>query len=181
MKMCRRCFIIWDREIERSLQTIPYSLLHTKTISLTLCKTNKLCWSFLMKANGEKIVLFDGVCNYCNAMINLAIRNDKKGVLKFATLQSETGKQIKSKYDIPSEIESVIFIENGEVYAYSDAAIRIARHLRWPAKALFGFIIIPKFIRQPIYRWIARNRYKWFGKREECMIPTPELKERFLN
>jgi predicted DCC family thiol-disulfide oxidoreductase YuxK len=135
---------------------------------------------FFMTASDEKIVLFDGVCNYCNSMINLAIRNDKKGVLKFAVLQSEAGKQLKSKYSIPSEIDSVIFIENGKVYTYSDAAIKISRYLRWPAKALYGLIIVPKFIRQPVYKWIARNRYKWFGKRK-CMIPTPDIKSRFLD
>jgi predicted DCC family thiol-disulfide oxidoreductase YuxK len=134
-----------------------------------------------MTLDKEKIVLFDGVCNYCNSMINYAIRNDKKGVLKFATLQSEAGKQLKSKYSIPAEIDSVIFIENGKVFTYSDAAIHISRYLRWPAKALYGLIIVPKFIRQPVYKWIARNRYKWFGKREECMIPSPDIKSRFLD
>ena len=133
-----------------------------------------------MTNGDEKIILFDGVCNYCNAMINLAIRNDKKAVLKFATLQSETGNHLKSKYKIPPEIDSVVFIENGKVYTYSDAAIRTARYFRWPAKLLYGLILIPKFIREPIYKWIANNRYKWFGKREECMIPTPDVKARFL-
>src|SRR5688572_14864114 len=133
-----------------------------------------------MTGNDEKIVLFDGVCNYCNAMVNFAIRNDRKGILKFATLQSETGKQLKSKYNIPAEIDSVILIENDRVYTYSDAAIRIARYLRWPAKMLYGFIIIPRFIREPIYKWIAKNRYKWFGKKDECMVPGPDIKSRFL-
>jgi len=128
----------------------------------------------------EKIVLFDGVCNYCNAMINRAIRNDKKAVLKFATLQSETGHQLKSRYRIPPEIDSVIFIENGNVYTYSDAAIRTARYFRWPAKIVYGLKIIPKFIREPIYKWIAKNRYKWFGKRDQCMIPAQDVKARFL-
>ena len=128
----------------------------------------------------DKIVLFDGVCNYCNAMINLAIRNDKKAVLKFATLQSETGNQLKTKYNIPAEIDSVILIEEGKVYTYSDAALRIARYFHWPAKMLYGLIIVPRFIRQPIYKWIAKNRYKWFGKKEQCMIPTPDVKARFL-
>ena len=147
---------------------------------LNFIQDQQLLLVFFMNLEEEKIVLFDGVCNYCNAMINLAIRNDKKSVLKFATLQSETGKQLKSKYHVPSEIDSVIFIENGKVYTYSDAAIRIARYLRWPAKALFGLIIIPKFIRQPVYKWIAKNRYKWFGKKDECIVPGPGIKPRFL-
>jgi predicted DCC family thiol-disulfide oxidoreductase YuxK len=127
------------------------------------------------------IVLFDGVCNYCNAMVNFAIRNDKKAFLKFAPLQSEAGKHLKEKYKIASEIDSVIFIEQGMVYTYSDAAIRIAKYLRWPAKSLYGLIVIPKFIRQPFYKWIAKNRYKWFGKKEACMVPSPDVKMRFLD
>ena len=127
------------------------------------------------------VILFDGVCNYCNAMVNFAIRNDKKAILKFAPLQSAAGKSLKEKYNIAPGIDSVIFIEQEKVYTYSDAAIRIARHLQWPAKALYSLIVIPKFIRQPFYKWIARNRYKWFGKKEECMIPTPEVKARFLD
>ena len=127
------------------------------------------------------VILFDGVCNYCNAMVNFAIRNDKKAILKFAPLQSEAGKHLKEKYKIAPEIDSVLFIEQEKVYTYSDAAIRIAKYLQWPAKALYGLVIVPKFIRQPLYKWIAKNRYKWFGKKEECMIPTPEVKARFLD
>lgn len=127
------------------------------------------------------IVLFDGVCNYCNAMANFAIRNDKKAILKFAPLQSEAGKRFKAEYKIAPGVDSVIFIEHGNVYTYSGAALRIASYLRWPAKALYGFIIVPKFIREPFYKWIAGNRYKWFGKKDECMVPTAEVRERFLN
>ncbi len=127
------------------------------------------------------VILFDGVCNYCNAMVNFAIRNDKKAILKFAPLQSEAGKRLKEEYKIAPEIDSVILIEQDKVYAYSDAAIRISKYLRWPAKILYGLIIIPKFIRQPFYKWVAKNRYKWFGKKEECMIPAPDVKARFLN
>jgi predicted DCC family thiol-disulfide oxidoreductase YuxK len=133
-----------------------------------------------MKITDERIVLFDGICNYCNAMVNFAIRNDKKTVLKFAPLQSQAGKRLKEEYKIAPGIDSVILIEQGKVYTYSDAAIRIAKHLRWPAKAMYGLKIIPEFIRQPFYKWIAKNRYTWFGKKEECMVPTPEVKARFL-
>lgn len=133
-----------------------------------------------MKGTDERIVLFDGICNYCNAMVNFAIRNDKKAILKFAPLQSAAGKAVKEKYKIALEIETVIFIENGKVYTYSDAAIHIAKYLRWPAKAFYAFIIVPAFIRQPVYKWIARNRYKWFGKKDECMVPGTDVKTRFL-
>ena len=114
-------------------------------------------------------------------MVNFAIRHDKKAILKFAPLQSEAGKRLKEKYKIPDEIDSVIFIDNNIAYTHSDAAIRIAKHMEWPAKLLYGLIIIPKFIRQPIYKWIAGNRYRWFGKKEECMMPTANVKARFLS
>ena len=126
------------------------------------------------------LVLFDGVCNYCNAMVQFAIRNDKKAKLRFAPLQSSLADELRSQYNIPRETESVILIDNGEVYTYSDAALRICKYLDWPTKALYGLVIVPCFIRQPIYKWIARNRYKWFGKRDTCYIPTPDIKRRFL-
>ena len=136
---------------------------------------------FFMKVTNDRIVLFDGVCNYCNAMVNFAIKNDKNEILKFAPLQSEAGKRLKEEYKIAPGIDSVIFIENGNAYTHSDAAIRIAKYLQWPAKVFYGFIIVPKFIRNPFYKWIARNRYKWFGKKDECMVPAKEVRERFLS
>ena len=127
------------------------------------------------------IVLFDGICNYCNAMVNFAIRNDKKAILKFAPLQSEAGRGLKEKYQIKPDIDSIIFIDQEKVYTYSDAALRIAKYLRWPAKALYAFMIVPKFIRQPFYKWVAKNRYNWFGKKETCMVPGPGVRARFLD
>lgn len=126
------------------------------------------------------VVLFDGVCNYCNSWVNFAIRNDKKARLRFATLQSATGQQLKEKYGVTPETDSVILIDNEKAYTYSNAALRIAKYLQWPAKAIYALTIIPAFIRQPVYKWIARNRYKWFGRKEECMVPSPEIKSRFL-
>ncbi len=133
-----------------------------------------------MNIPDDKIVLFDGICNYCNSMVNFAIRNDKKAVLKFSPLQSPSGIFLKEKYNISSAIDSVIFLDKGKVYTYSDAAVQIAGNLQWPAKALYAFKVVPAFVRQPFYKWIARNRYKWFGKKETCMIPTKEVRERFL-
>ncbi len=131
-----------------------------------------------MKA--DKVVLFDGVCNYCNGMVNFAIRNDKKATLKFAPLQSDAGKELTAQYAIPPSTDTVVFIDNGKAYTYAKAAIRIAKYLDWPARGLYAFAIVPSFISQPIYKWVARNRYKWFGKKDACMIPTPEIRERFL-
>ena len=114
-------------------------------------------------------------------MVNFAIRNDKKANLKFAPLQSVTGKQLKEKYQVSPTADTVVFIEKGKAYTYARAAIRVCKYLNWPAKALYAFIIIPAFISQPIYKWIARNRYKWFGKKEACWLPKPEWKKRFLD
>lgn len=113
-------------------------------------------------------------------MVNFAIRNDKKAILKFAPLQSVAGQQLKEQYNIPASIDTVIVIDNGKVYTYADAGIRVIKYLRWPVKMLYALVIIPSFISQPVYKWIARNRYKWWGKKETCMIPTPDVRKRFL-
>jgi predicted DCC family thiol-disulfide oxidoreductase YuxK len=96
-----------------------------------------------MKLTIKKIILFDGICNYCNALVNWAIRNDKKAVLKFATLQSETAHELKSSTGYHPKYDSMIFIENGNVYTNSDAAIRTARYFRWPAKIIYGLPSFP--------------------------------------
>ena len=127
------------------------------------------------------VVLFDGVCNFCNRMVNFAIRNDKKAKLKFAPLQSETGQRLIREYKSPLTADTVIFINKGEAYTYANAAIRICRYLDWPARLLYAFIIVPSFISQPLYKWFAKHRYKWFGEKDTCMVPSPEIKERFLN
>jgi predicted DCC family thiol-disulfide oxidoreductase YuxK len=126
------------------------------------------------------VILFDGVCNYCNAMVKFAIRNDKRGRLRFAPLQSTTGEKMRASYHIPATIDSVILIESGIVYTYSTAALRVCKWLDWPARAFYALIIIPGFIRQPFYRWFASNRYRWFGKKDSCMVPTAEVRSRFL-
>ncbi len=126
------------------------------------------------------VVLFDGVCNFCNRMVSFAILNDKKGNLKFAPLESEAGKSLRDQFQISPTADTIVFINKGVPYTYANAAIRICKYLDWPAKALYAFIIIPSFMSQPIYKWFAKRRYKWFGKRESCMIPTPEVSNRFL-
>ena len=127
------------------------------------------------------IVLFDGVCNYCNSMVNFAIKWDTKKQLRFAALQSEAGTFLREKYKIDSSVDSVVFIEKGKAFIYSSAALHICKYLGFPVKFLYGFIVVPGFIREGIYKWIARNRYKWFGKKETCMIPSKEVKELFLH
>jgi predicted DCC family thiol-disulfide oxidoreductase YuxK len=129
----------------------------------------------------KPIVLFDGVCNFCNYWMNFAIKRNSKKNLKFTTLQGETAKQILPQYNInPTSLSSVIFIDKGKAYTQSSASLRICKYMDGGWKLFYGLIIIPKFIRDVIYNWIARNRYKWFGKKDSCMVPTPELRERFL-
>ncbi len=127
------------------------------------------------------IVLFDGVCNYCNSMVNFAIRWNKKNNLRFAPLQSEVGIQLIHKMKINQGVDSVIFIEGDAFAIYSGAALKICRHLSFPVSLLYILIFIPSFIRNFVYKWFAANRYKWFGKKEICMIPSKEVKIKFLN
>jgi predicted DCC family thiol-disulfide oxidoreductase YuxK len=129
----------------------------------------------------KPVLLFDGVCNFCNRMVNFAIRNDKKGKIRFAPLQSEVGKILRKEFNIPETVDTVILIDKGKAFTYARAAIRVSKYLDWPAKMLYAFIIVPRFISQPFYKWIARNRYRWFGKRESCMIPNADVKSRFLD
>ncbi len=130
----------------------------------------------------QRLVLFDGVCNFCNFWIQFALKRDQKGKLKFTSLQGETAHQLLPRYHIdPTVLTSVIFIDDGKVYRESSAALRVCRYLDGGWKLLYGLMIIPVFIRDGIYKWIGRNRYKWFGKTETCMLPTPEQRTRFLD
>lgn len=127
------------------------------------------------------IVFFDGVCNFCNYWVNFAIKRDKKKKLRFAALQGETAARILAAHQLPiNSLSTVVLIDNGKVYTQSSAALRISKHLDGGWKLLYGLMIIPKFIRDFFYNIIARNRYKWWGKKETCMVPDPGLVERFL-
>lgn len=129
----------------------------------------------------EPVILFDGVCNFCNSTVNMVIRNDKKALIKFAAMQTDIGRQLLQQYQLPvDDLKSFVFLENGKAYKKSTGALKVCRYLRglWPL--LYTFIIIPPFIRNALYDFIAKRRYKWFGVREQCMIPTPEVRARFL-
>lgn len=130
---------------------------------------------------GKHIVLFDGVCNLCNGAVLFIIKRDKKDRFRFAALESDLGKELLARHNIdPSKIDSIVLISGDSAFAKAGAALRIAKYLTglWPL--LYSLVIIPKFIADAVYDFIARNRYKWFGKKESCMIPTPELKSKFL-
>lgn len=132
----------------------------------------------------KKVVIFDGVCNLCNGAVLFVIKRDKKNQFLFAPLQGEFGKHIITKFNInTSQMDSIILYnpENEKISFKSEAALKISSDLTFPIKLLAIFIIIPSFIRNWVYEFIANHRYKWFGKKAFCMIPTPELKNRFLN
>ncbi|WP_212004304.1 thiol-disulfide oxidoreductase DCC family protein [Chitinophaga sp. HK235] len=127
------------------------------------------------------IILFDGVCNFCDASINFVIRHDRQGRFRFAPLQSETAAALGTSLHFDtSRLETFVLVQNGKVYTKSTAALRVARQLPFPWRGMYAFIIIPRFIRDAVYSLIARNRYRWFGKKDSCMIPTPEIRSRFL-
>lgn len=128
----------------------------------------------------ETIILFDGICNLCNSSVQFIIKRDPKGHFKFASLQSETGQFLLNQYGISKEIDSIIVIENEKVYIKSSAALRICSRLNGIWRYLSILRVLPPFIRNFVYDMVAKNRYKWFGKKESCMLPTSEMKKRFL-
>ncbi len=130
----------------------------------------------------KQVILFDGVCNFCNNAVNFVIKRDKQAAIMFTPLQSDTGKELAKQYGIPVDnLQSFIFIEKGKAFNRSTAALKVCKYLKaaWPF--CYVFIIVPAFIRDGIYNWIAKNRYKWFGQKNECMIPTPDVRARFLS
>ena len=128
------------------------------------------------------IILFDGVCNFCNGSVNFIIEHDRKNYFKFAPLQSETAQKLLEKHNIDkAETDSIILIENDTAYTHSTAALRITRHLDGVWSGLYGFIVVPKFARDFFYKLFAKYRYKLFGKKDACMMPTPEIREKFIS
>jgi predicted DCC family thiol-disulfide oxidoreductase YuxK len=135
-------------------------------------------------ARPESLVLFDGVCNFCNGAVNFIIDRDPGGRFRFAPLQSETAAALlkHNGVEIPAGgADTMILIEGGRIYDRSTAALRIARGLRMPWPLVYALIVVPRPIRDAFYRYFARNRYRWFGKSESCRMPTPELRARFLS
>lgn len=129
----------------------------------------------------QPVLLFDGVCNLCNGAVQFIIERDSDKRFLFASLQSDYAQQHLKEAQLPEGfLDSLVLMDKGKYYTQSSAALRIAKQLdgAWPL--MYGFIIVPKFIRDAVYNFIARNRYKWFGKKEQCWIPTPDLKARFV-
>ncbi|MEX0315739.1 MAG: thiol-disulfide oxidoreductase DCC family protein [Allomuricauda sp.] len=130
----------------------------------------------------KKIILFDGVCNLCNGAVQFVIKRDKKDMFRYAALQSEIGEQLIAERGIDtSKVDSIILIEPGVAYfTKSDAALAITQGFGGLWKTITIFSWIPKVFRDALYDFIAKNRYKWFGRKDACMIPTPELQAKFL-
>ncbi|MFK2824763.1 thiol-disulfide oxidoreductase DCC family protein [Bacillus sp. B190/17] len=126
------------------------------------------------------IILFDGECHFCDSSVQFIIKHDPEEAFRFASLQSDTGKRLLAAYQVPPDIDSMILIEKDKAYQKSAAALRICRHLKGVWKWLYVLILIPRPIRNTIYDFIARNRYKWFGKKESCMLPSPSVRKRFI-
>jgi predicted DCC family thiol-disulfide oxidoreductase YuxK len=139
------------------------------------------------------VVLFDGTCNFCDGAVHFMIDHERGSALRFAALQSEPGTALLDRSTTPEKAkelregvtgdgdpDSLALVENGHVYTHSTGALRIARYLRWPWSWFAAFWIVPRPIRDAVYRWFARHRYAWFGKTSACRVPTPEFRARFL-
>jgi predicted DCC family thiol-disulfide oxidoreductase YuxK len=135
-----------------------------------------------MEASPHPVLLFDGVCNLCNGSVQFILRRDPRARFRFASLQSAVGQRYLEELGVDRQaVDSVILVEGGRWYQESDAALRVVRILGGPWRVLGIFRMVPRPLRDRLYRLIARNRYRWFGKRETCWLPTPELRERFLD
>ena len=128
------------------------------------------------------IIFFDGVCNLCNTSVQFIIRHDQKKLFRFASLQSGIGQQVLKENKLAEKhFDSFILYENGILYTRSTGALKSVKKLSAPWSWLYILIIVPRFIRDGVYSWIAKNRYRWFGKKEACWLPSPELKNLFLD
>lgn len=130
----------------------------------------------------HKIILFDGVCNLCNGSVTFILQREKESVFQFASIQSEAGRGLLEWCGLPKDYnQAVILIDRGKIFLGSTAALKIGKTLKFPWSILsYAGFIIPKLIRDWVYNQIAQHRYQWFGKKEVCMVPTPNLKARFL-
>jgi predicted DCC family thiol-disulfide oxidoreductase YuxK len=127
------------------------------------------------------IVLFDGVCNLCNASVQFLLRRDRERRFRFAALQSAAGRTLLERYGLPTDsLSTIVVLEGGRARVQSAAALLLARRLPWPWPLLAVFTILPRPLRDALYAFVARHRYRWFGRTESCMLPTREVADRFL-
>ena len=131
--------------------------------------------------SSHSIILFDGVCNFCNAGVDFVLCHDRRGRFHFAALQSAPGRELLKQYGLGEQyLATLVLVEDERCVTGSTAVLRIARKLPFPWKLLSILLLIPRFARDPLYAFFARHRYRWFGRREHCRVPTPEERQRFL-
>jgi predicted DCC family thiol-disulfide oxidoreductase YuxK len=136
----------------------------------------------LLYETEHPIILFDGVCNLCSSSVQYIIKRDKRNLFRFASLQSDVGQTILAKHNLStSALDSFLLVQGGKTYKKSTGALRVAKQLSGLSKLSYAFIIIPEFIRDSVYTFIGNHRYKWFGKKESCWLPTAELRSKFLD
>ncbi len=127
------------------------------------------------------VLLIDGHCNMCHGLAKFVVGRDKRAVFRFASLQSELGRRLLKEGGMPEDaLETFVMVDNGKYYTKSTAALRIGRKLGWPWSVAYPAIVVPRFVRDRVYRFVARRRYRWFGRSESCLLPTPEMRSRFL-
>ena len=139
------------------------------------------CRYFYLMDQNQSVVLFDGVCNLCSGSVQFILKRDKEKKFLFASLQSVYGQNLLEQFNLPTDtFNSFVLFQDGKIFTRSTAALKMFQQLKgWRWVKIF--LAVPKFIRDGVYNLIAKNRYKWFGKKEECWVPTPELKARFLD
>jgi predicted DCC family thiol-disulfide oxidoreductase YuxK len=128
------------------------------------------------------LILFDGVCNLCNGFVQFVIARDPHARFQFGALQSASARRVLEAHETPHPLpDSIVLVEDGKVYTQSTAALRIARHLSFPFPLAFGLLVVPRPLRDWMYALVARHRFRWFGRRDHCMVPTPALRSRFID
>ena len=128
-------------------------------------------------------MVFDGVCNLCSGSVRFIVERDPHAHFRFASIQSEAGAALMREHGLAipeGDPSSIVLVEDGRAFTRSTAALRIVRRLRMPWTLLYAFVVVPRFVRDAVYDFVARHRYRWFGKKDACMVPTPELRARFL-
>jgi predicted DCC family thiol-disulfide oxidoreductase YuxK len=128
----------------------------------------------------NNIILFDGECNFCNSSVQFIIKRDKKAIFRFASIQSDVGKEIVRKHNASLDVDSLILVEHNKCYYKSSAVFRICKRLKGAWKLFYFLIVLPNPLRDYFYDLVAKNRYKWFGKKTDCMMPSPDIRNRFL-
>ncbi len=151
-------------------------------ISLLSCIINSVCIMTDISQLQHPVILFDGVCNLCSGVVQFILKRDRHDTFRFASLQSDLGQSVLKKFNLPANtFNSFILYQSGKIYTKSTGALLVAKQLSGVWRLLYIFIILPSFLRDSVYNVIARNRYRWFGKKEACWIPSPASQKKFLD